>query len=97
LVRDGQVANRPIYAAIGVSLAGDKDVLGLWAGTGGEGAKFWMAVLTDLRNRGINDVCFLVCDRPERPARGGVERVAADHSAQLHHPPDPPHLPAGVK
>ena len=34
-VRDGQVANRPIYAAIGVSLAGEKDVLGLWAGTGG--------------------------------------------------------------
>jgi transposase-like protein len=33
-VRDGQVGNRPIYAAIGVSLAGEKDVLGLWAGTG---------------------------------------------------------------
>jgi transposase-like protein len=61
-VRDGQVANRPIYAAIGVSLAGDKDVLGLWAGTGGEGAKFWMSVLTDLKNRGINDVFFLICD-----------------------------------
>jgi len=61
-VRDGQVANRPIYAAIGVTLEGDKDVLGLWAGTGGEGAKFWMAVLTDLRNRGIRDVFFLVCD-----------------------------------
>jgi len=39
-VRDGQVANRPIYAAIGVTLAGEKDILGLWAGTGGEGAKF---------------------------------------------------------
>src|SRR6476646_8522115 len=61
-VRDGQVANRPIYAAIGVTLDGDKDVLGLWSGTGGEGAKFWMAVLTDLRNRGIRDVFFLVCD-----------------------------------
>jgi putative transposase len=61
-VRDGQVANRPIYAAIGVTLEGEKDVLGLWAGTGGEGAKFWMAVLTDLRNRGIRDVFFLVCD-----------------------------------
>jgi transposase-like protein len=61
-VRDGQVANRPIYAAIGVSLAGEKDVLGLWAGTGGEGAKFWMAVLTDLKNRGVGDVFFLVCD-----------------------------------
>jgi putative transposase len=61
-VRDGQVANRPVYAAIGVTLAGDKDILGLWAGTGGEGAKFWMSVLTDLRNRGIKDVFFVVCD-----------------------------------
>ena len=61
-VRDGQVANRPVYAAIGVTLAGEKDVLGLWAGTGGEGAKFWMSVLTDLRNRGIKDVFFVVCD-----------------------------------
>jgi transposase-like protein len=39
-VRDGQVANRPFYAAIGVTLEGDKDILGLWAGSGGEGAKF---------------------------------------------------------
>jgi transposase-like protein len=61
-IRDGQVANRPIYAAIGVTLEGDKDILGLWAGTGGEGAKFWMAVLTDLRNRGVKDVFFVVCD-----------------------------------
>jgi transposase-like protein len=61
-VRDGQVANRPIYAAIGVTLAGEKDILGLWAGTGGEGAKFWLAVLTDLRNRGVKDVFFVVCD-----------------------------------
>ena len=57
-----QGANRPIYAAIGVSLAGEKDVLGLWAGTGGECAKFWMSVLTDLRNRGVKDTFFVVCD-----------------------------------
>jgi putative transposase len=61
-VRDGQVANRPIYAAVGVSLAGEKEILGLWAGTGGEGAKFWMSVLTDIRNRGVRDTFFLVCD-----------------------------------
>ena len=61
-VRDGQVANRPIYAAIGVSLDGERDILGLWAGQGGEGAKFWMAVLTDLRNRGVKDTFFVVCD-----------------------------------
>ena len=61
-IRDGQVANRPIYAAIGVTLTGGKDILGLWAGTGGEGAKFWMSVLTDLKNRGVTDTFFVVCD-----------------------------------
>ena len=61
-VRDGQVANRPVYAAIGVSLDGERDILGLWAGSGGEGAKFWMSVLTDIKNRGTQDVFFLVCD-----------------------------------
>ena len=74
-VRDGQVANRPVYAAIEVTLAGEKDVLGLWAGTGGEGAKFWMSVLTDLRNRGIKDVFFVVCDGLKgRPWIIGVSR-----------------------
>jgi transposase-like protein len=61
-VRDGQVANRPVYAAIGVTVDGHKDVLGLWMGSGGEGAKFWMSVLIDCKNRGVKDVFFLVCD-----------------------------------
>jgi putative transposase len=61
-VRDGQVANRAIYAAIGVNLDGERDILGLWAGQGGEGAKFWMSVLTDLKNRGVRDAFFVVCD-----------------------------------
>ena len=62
-VRDGQVANRPVYAAIGVDLDGHKDILGMWAGDGGgESAKFWMAVLTELKNRGVTDVFFVVCD-----------------------------------
>ena len=62
-VRDGQVGNQPFYAAIGVDLHGHRDVLGLWAGHGGgESAKFWMGVLTDLKNRGVADVFFIVCD-----------------------------------
>jgi putative transposase len=61
-VRDGQVVNRPIYAAIGVTVSGERDILGLWAGDGGEGAKFWLSVLTELKNRGVQDVCILVCD-----------------------------------
>jgi putative transposase len=62
-IRDGQVGNRPVYAAVGVDLDGHKDILGMWAGDGdGESAKFWMAVLTELRNRGVHDVFFVVCD-----------------------------------
>jgi putative transposase len=61
-VRDGQVANRPIYVAIGVTVDGERDILGLWAGQGGEGAKYWLQVLTEIKNRGIEDVCIVVCD-----------------------------------
>jgi len=61
-IRDGQVTNRPIYVAIGVTANGERDILGLWAGDGGEGAKFWLGVLTEIKNRGVEDVCILVCD-----------------------------------
>lgn len=61
-VRDGQVTNRPIYVVLGVTVGGERDILGLWAGDGGEGAKFWLAVLTELKNRGVADVCIAVCD-----------------------------------
>jgi putative transposase len=61
-IRDGQVANRPVYVAIAVTCDGYREILGLWAGDGAEGAKFWAAVLTDLRNRGVKDVLMLVCD-----------------------------------
>jgi transposase-like protein len=61
-IRDGQVANRPIYVALAVTVDGGRDILGLWAGDGGEGAKFWLRVLTEIRNRGAGDVCMVVCD-----------------------------------
>jgi transposase-like protein len=63
-VRDGAVANRPFYAAIGVDLRGHRDVLGIWAGTpgAGESAKFWISILTELKNRGVADIFYLVCD-----------------------------------
>ena len=61
-IRDGQVANRPVYTAIGVTVDGERDILGLWVGNGGEGAKFWLQVLTEIKNRGTADVCIVVCD-----------------------------------
>jgi transposase-like protein len=61
-IREGQVANRPIYVAAGVTVDGERDILGLWVGEGGEGAKYWHHVLTEIKNRGTQDVCILVCD-----------------------------------
>jgi len=62
-IRDGQVTNRPVYVAMGITVDGERDVLGIWVGpSGGEGAKQWMGMLTELRNRGLADVCIVSCD-----------------------------------
>jgi transposase-like protein len=61
-IRDGQVANRPIYVVMAVTVEGHRDILGIWAGDGGEGAKYWLQVLTEVKNRGVQDVLMLVCD-----------------------------------
>ncbi|MFJ7593420.1 IS256 family transposase [Streptomyces sp. NPDC097617] len=61
-IRSGSVTSKPVYLAVGVDMDGRKDVLGLWVGSEGEGATTWMAVLSELRNRGIEDVCIVVCD-----------------------------------
>ncbi len=62
-VRDGHVVvNRPVYIALGVDIEGRKHVLGLWLGKGDEGAKFWLGVLAELRNRGVKDVLIACCD-----------------------------------
>ena len=58
-IREGQVANRPIYLALGVTVDGERDVLGLWAGPHGDGkgAKYWLRVLTEIKNRGVPGTC----------------------------------------
>jgi putative transposase len=56
---EGRVENRAVYVALGLDLEGRKDVLGLWT-SATEGAKFWLNVLTELRNRGVRDI-YLVC------------------------------------
>ena len=63
-IREGQVASLPIYVALGVTVDGERDILGLWAGEhgDGEGAKYWLRVLPEIKNRGVRDVCMLVCD-----------------------------------
>jgi putative transposase len=62
-IRDGVVTNRAVYLAIGIDCDGNKQVLGLWIGPAtGESAKFWLSVLSDLKSRGVADVCIVCCD-----------------------------------
>ena len=92
-VRDGQVANRPIYAAIGVGVAGEEDVLGLgWHR--GEGAKFWLSVPHRPQEPRRRRCVLPGLRRRQGPTGGGRDRVAADHGADLHQPPNPEHGPA---
>jgi putative transposase len=57
--QDGRVENRAVYVAIGIRMDGNKEVLGLWTSKT-EGAKFWLTILTELRNRGLQDI-FIAC------------------------------------
>lgn len=59
--QDGRVINKAIYLALGVTMEGRKDLLGLWISEN-EGAKFWLGVLTDLQNRGTKDVYIFCVD-----------------------------------
>ncbi len=56
---DGTVANQAVYLALGVNMDGEKELLGLWMAQN-EGAKFWLGVLNELKNRGVEDL-FIAC------------------------------------
>lgn len=61
-IRDeGQVRNKSVYLAIGVTIEGKKEVLGLWIQPT-EGAKFWLAILSELKNRGVEDILIACVD-----------------------------------
>ncbi len=61
-VRDGgQVQKRAFYVALGVRVDGTRDVLGLWVAAS-EGSKFWLSILTELKNRGVHDILFICAD-----------------------------------
>jgi putative transposase len=81
-IRDtGHVQNRAVYVAIGVKLDGDKEVLGLWAGQA-EGAKFWLQVVTELKNRGVQDI-FIACVDGLKGLPQAIETVFPKAQVQL--------------
>ena len=59
----GRVSKRAVYVVLGIDREGEKQLLGLWIGEAEtEGAKFWLKVLTDLKNRGLKDILIACCD-----------------------------------
>jgi putative transposase len=81
-VRDnGHVQNRAVYVAIGVNLEGYKEVLGLWT-SATEGAKFWLQVLTEIHNRGVEDV-FIACVDGLKGFPEAIEAVFPKAQVQL--------------
>ncbi|MGG1601019.1 IS256 family transposase, partial [Paenibacillus naphthalenovorans] len=59
--QDGAIVNKAAYMVIGIDLDGNKDVLGMWIGEN-ESAKFWLSVLNDLKNRGVQDILITCVD-----------------------------------
>lgn len=70
---EGRVENRAVFVAIGIDEEGQKDVLGLWSAAN-EGAKFWLSVMTELKNRGLRDV-YIVCTDGLRGFPQAIEAV----------------------
>lgn len=80
-VREGAVRVKAVYLAIGVSMSGEKEVLGLWLAQT-EGAKFWLQVVTELRNRGIQDI-FIACVDGLKGFPEAIEAVFPRAAVQL--------------
>jgi putative transposase len=77
----GHVQNRAMYVVIGVNLEGNKEVLGLWAGQA-EGAKFWLQVVTELKNRGVQDL-YIACVDGLKGLPQAIETVFPKAQVQL--------------
>lgn len=78
---EGRVENRAVYVAIGISMEGHKEVLGLWT-SANEGAKFWLQVLTELQNRGLKDI-FIACVDGLKGFPQAIETVYPKTAVQL--------------
>jgi len=78
---EGQVKNRAVHVAIAINLEGEKEVLGLWTANH-EGAKFWLQVLTELKNRGVQDI-FIACVDGLKGFPDAIETVFPQAQVQL--------------
>ena len=79
--QEGPVQTKAVYVALGITLEGEKELLGLWLSES-EGAKFWLSVFTDLKNRGVED-CFIACIDGLKGLPEAIEAVFPKTQVQL--------------
>jgi transposase-like protein len=79
--QDGSVKNKAMYLALGINMAGEKELLGLWMAEN-EGAKFWLSVFNDIKNRGVED-CFVACVDGLKGLPEAIEAVYPETQVQL--------------
>jgi len=78
---EGKVCNRSVYLALGVNMEGQKELLGIWIAQS-EGAKFWLGVITELKNRGVKDM-FIACVDGLKGFPEAIESVFPNTQVQL--------------
>jgi putative transposase len=78
---EGAVQTKAVYLALGVTMDGEKELLGLWLSES-EGAKCWLAVFTELQNRGVTD-CFMACVDGLKGLPEAIEAVFPHTQVQL--------------
>jgi putative transposase len=79
--QDGPVQTKAVYLALGITLEGEKELLGLWLSES-EGAKFWLSVFTELKNRGVQD-CFIACVDGLKGLPEAIEAIFPQTQVQL--------------
>lgn len=60
--QDGTVINKAVYIAIGITLSGKKDILGIWISKGAETSKYWLTIMNEMKNRGVEDILIVATD-----------------------------------
>ena len=79
--QEGPVQTKAVYLALGITMDGEKELLGLWLSES-EGAKFWLSVFTELQNRGVQD-CFIACVDGLKGLPEAIEAVFPKTQVQL--------------
>lgn len=81
---DNWTVKKAVYVAIGIRLNGTREVMGMWVG-GNESAKYWLGVLNEIKNRGVEDIMIVSVDG----LTGFGDSIPADRDTEVHRPPDP--------